>query len=154
MVQRYNEFTFYVVLVFIFGFVFFFTCKLWIGAVRGGIMRVHVKRVLCSSCVCTQRYICVHYGQGVVQGDNECSCKVNIVFYFCVPLVFVFSNVFACTMSRGGGPGGIMSVHVKWYVGEPAGIHCWRGKSDALEPTSSSPLPSWNATEIQTEIQI
>ena len=64
------------------------------GGQKGGIMRVHVKRVLCSSCICTQRCICVHYGQGVVQGDNECSCKVNIVFYFCVPLVFVFSNVF------------------------------------------------------------
>ena len=121
-------------------------------------MRVHVKRVLCSSCICTQQCICVHYGQGVVQGDNECSCKVNIVFYFCIPLVFVFSNVFfsvfllspysamyLCALWAGGGPGGIMSVHVKWYVGEPAGIHCWRGKSDALEPPSSSPLPSWNA---------
>ena len=82
-------------------------------------------------------------------GHNACSCKACFVFFLCL-----YSAMYMRALWAGGGPGGIMSVHVKWYVGEPAGIHCWGGKSDALEPTSSSPLPSWNATEIQTEIQI
>ena len=86
-------------------------------------------------------------GQG--GGHNACSCKACSVFF-----LYLYSAMYLRALWAGGGPGGIMSVHVKWYVGEPAGIHCWRGKSDALEPTSSSPLPSWNATEIQTEIQI
>ena len=97
------------------------------GGQEGGIMRVHVKRVLCSSCVCTQRCICVHYEQGVVQVDNECSCKVNIVFYFRIPLVCLlflcssclciqqcilsvfllssYSAMYLCALWAGGGPG-------------------------------------------------